>query len=182
MELIFFKVGEEYVAEFMTTANINIHIEKNNAAIKMFQKTLLDAKYSHISEFDRWCYNSVIDVDICGAIYPKYIRIVCTVEPTMAEVTCPDGEVTIIEQGAKLIKFNISATEFTAEEGMTWEQWTRSEYNSWGFHVQNIGGDTDYISADDSLWNVEVVANEDESPVSPSDVIKNGVTYSYVTV
>ena len=98
MELSFFLVGEEYVAEFMTTADINVHIEKNNAAIQMFQKTKTNAQYSHVREFDVYCYNSVIDVDICGAIYPKYIRIVCAVKPTMAEVTCPDGEVTIVEQ------------------------------------------------------------------------------------
>ena len=40
---------------------------------------------------------------------------------------------------ATLITFTIDGTEYQAEEGMTWEQWVDSEYNS-GIFIKHIDG------------------------------------------
>jgi hypothetical protein len=44
----------------------------------------------------------------------------------------------IINGGVSLITFTIAGTEYQAEEGMTWEQWVNSEYNTSNY--QNTGG------------------------------------------
>lgn len=65
--------------------------------------------------------------------------------------------------GANLITFTIGNAEYQAEEGMTWEEWCDSEYNTEsyfyaGVHVCNPNGF--YIST-----------------VTPSDIIENGKSY-----
>jgi hypothetical protein len=44
----------------------------------------------------------------------------------------------IINGGVSLITFTIAGTKYQAEEGMTWEQWVNSEYNTSNY--QNTGG------------------------------------------
>ena len=36
-----------------------------------------------------------------------------------------------------LISFTIAGTTYHAEEGMTWEQWVNSDYNTIGATIQN---------------------------------------------
>lgn len=41
--------------------------------------------------------------------------------------------------GATLINFTIDGTTYQAEEGMTWEQWCNSSYNTDGYYVREDG-------------------------------------------
>ena len=51
---------------------------------------------------------------------------------------------------ATLITFTIDGTEYKAEDGMTWQEWVGSKYNTDGYKVVEYN-DTNYISpADDS--------------------------------
>lgn len=40
---------------------------------------------------------------------------------------------------ATLINFTINGTAYQAEEGMTWEQWCNSSYNTDGYYVREDG-------------------------------------------
>ena len=39
--------------------------------------------------------------------------------------------------GAKAICFSIAGTYYPAEEGMTWEEWVNSDYNTGGYFLEN---------------------------------------------
>lgn len=40
--------------------------------------------------------------------------------------------------GSNTFKFQIDGKEYTAEGGMSWEQWVNSEYNTYGYYVGGI--------------------------------------------
>lgn len=103
MDLTFNKDGGSFVAEFVTTADFNLHIEKSGGDFRIMQKTTENGKYDSIDGLYIPAGNPVIDYDFVASIYPKYIKIVSEVEPTLAVVTSA-GEVT--EIGAKN-KFSI---------------------------------------------------------------------------
>lgn len=63
-----------------------------------------------------------------------------------------------------LLTFTVNDNEYQAEEGMTWEEWCNSEYNTYGYFIEN---ETVY-----SKWYVEFIEN-----VTPSDIILNNGVY-----
>lgn len=68
------------------TGDCNLHIERDNEGrIYLFQKTISDGKYAIIKDF--LFTDDVIDVDITGSIYPKYLKIVSTRNVTKAVLT-----------------------------------------------------------------------------------------------
>ena len=92
MELNFVKDGNQYVAEFMATADFNLHIERNERGFLIFnQRTTASGKYDRIKGTSFNDGDPVVDVDFVGSIYPKYIQVVSKVMPTMAVVTASEG-------------------------------------------------------------------------------------------
>lgn len=86
MKLNFTKDGGHYVCEFEATSDFNIHIERSVTGIIMiYQKTISDGEYDYATSL--LMNGKVIDVDIVALVYPKYIKIVSEIEPTLAEVT-----------------------------------------------------------------------------------------------
>ena len=56
-------------------------------------------------------------------------------------------EFSTVDNSANLISFTIDVTEYHAEEGMTWEEWVNSSYNTDGFELSNnviVASDKDY--------------------------------------
>lgn len=93
MELQFVKQGSRYIAEFQTTGDFNLHIErKESGFLYVNQRTTASGKYDSIRGTSFNYGDPVVDVDFVGTIYPKYIQVVSKVMPTMAEVTS-QGEV-----------------------------------------------------------------------------------------
>ena len=87
-QLIFNKVGKEYVAEFEATADFNLHIERDEPGIlALYQRTTTSGEYAEIEGTREYRYKEVYDCDFIGSIYPKYIKVVSGVEVTKAEVT-----------------------------------------------------------------------------------------------
>lgn len=43
----------------------------------------------------------------------------------------------LAHNGNKLITFTIGGTTYQAIDGMTWEEWVNSEYNTDGFYIYN---------------------------------------------
>lgn len=67
----------------------------------------------------------------------------------------------------KTITFTIGSTSYTAEVGMTWEQWCASSYNTDGYY---INGTSVYLLTD---YGTSVVGS-----ATSTDVIVDGKTYS----
>lgn len=74
--------------------------------------------------------------------------------------------------GASLINFTIGGTSYSAEEGMTWEEWCNSNYNTYGYVIDNYdgyiaaGGGHNYVAFSGSL-------------VKSTDVIINNTNYTH---
>lgn len=86
MELTFNKVGNKYEAEFELSADANLHVEfKNAASIKLYQRTT-GSGWDLVNGVKN-AAGKAIDVDLQALIYPKYIRVSCATQPTMAVVT-----------------------------------------------------------------------------------------------
>lgn len=134
MNVQFQKDGNRWVAEFQVTADFNLHLERELEGLLIVkQSTIANTKYSNVVEDNLDFYNSVLDVDFTSIVYPKFIQVISMSEPTLAEVTCPEGEVTVV---SKEIEFTISRTwsenrtiTCKAIAGMTWREWYNSEYS-----------------------------------------------------
>ncbi len=82
-----------------------------------------------------------------------------------------DGTGVVIEGLVKLISFTLSyGTEFRAEEGMTWQEWVNSEYNTENFSVQY-----GTVRIGDTQYNDYVTYNGVR--VTPTDLIVDGGVY-----
>ena len=87
MELSFVKEGRKYSAEFEVTADFNLHIERGtNGFLFVQQRTASSGQYDSIQGANFTPSDRVVDIDFVGAVYPKWIKIVSEVEPTMAVV------------------------------------------------------------------------------------------------
>lgn len=74
MELQFTKKDMSYVAEFTATGDFNLHME-SGAPIQavIYQKSVSEGKYAVAAALNG--VGSILDTDVCAAVYPKYIRI-----------------------------------------------------------------------------------------------------------
>ena len=103
MELVF-KESEQvlsskpaYEVEFEASSDFNIPIERpSDGYFLIFQKSISNGKYVEVNSVYDLESKTTIDIDFVGAVYPKWIKIVSEVEPTLAVVTSA-GEVTEIK-------------------------------------------------------------------------------------
>jgi hypothetical protein len=92
MELQFVKQGSRYIAEFQTTGDFNLHIEREESGyLYVNQRTPDTGKYDSIKGTSFNYGDSVVDVDFSFLVYPKQIQVVSKVLPTMAVVTASEG-------------------------------------------------------------------------------------------
>lgn len=88
MELSFVKEGSKYVCEIQVTSDFNLHIEREGKGfLYVQQKTTSNGNYDSVRNANFAPSDNVIDYDFTGVIYPKSIRVVSEVEPTLAVVT-----------------------------------------------------------------------------------------------
>lgn len=87
MELQFTQQENVFVAEFTAEADFNIHIEKGNGFVTLYQSGVEGGRYDLVRSLNVNNYDVVIDADCMALVYPKYMRIVSTVMPTMAVIT-----------------------------------------------------------------------------------------------
>lgn len=134
MNIQFQKEGNRWIAEFQVTADFNLHLEREGTgSLRVMQSTMSGGKYDHIRGGSFNYDDLVVDVDFTSIVYPKFIQVISMSEPTLAEVTCPEGEVTVV---SKEIEFTIRRTWSENETitckaiaGMTWREWYNSEYS-----------------------------------------------------
>ena len=87
MELTFVKKGEWYEPDFTADKDFNLHIEKANGPLNMYQTTVQGGQYEDVRGLNFGLDNTVVDIDFTALVYPKYIRVVSKVMPTLAVVT-----------------------------------------------------------------------------------------------
>lgn len=86
--LNFQKNNNSYIAEVEVASDFNLHIERDTAGYLILQvRTSPTGKFDSVGGFNASEYDQVIDYDFSALVYPKTIRIVSKVEPTMAEIT-----------------------------------------------------------------------------------------------
>lgn len=88
MNLQFLKEKTKFVAEFEATGDFNLHLERPSAgAIYLQVRGTSQGKYDSVKNVSMSDADLIFDSDFTALVYPKYIRIVSDVEPTVAVVT-----------------------------------------------------------------------------------------------
>lgn len=88
MNLEFVKDGNVFVAEFEVAGDFNLHVERPASGLfSVYQRTAQSGKYAYVEGLGSQTGKDVIEYDFTGVIYPKSIRVVSEVNPTLAVVT-----------------------------------------------------------------------------------------------
>lgn len=90
MELVFNLKTDRWEAEFEATADFNLHIEGvKEGNVSVFQRGSAEGEYAFVRNSTPYPSLSVnvYDYDFAAVVYPKYIKVSCATEPTMAVVT-----------------------------------------------------------------------------------------------
>ena len=89
MTLEFTKNQNVWSAEFKAESDFNLHIEGvKEGDVEIYQRGTESGAYSHVRGATPYpSFSNVYDFDFAGVVYPKYIKVECPVEPTMAIVT-----------------------------------------------------------------------------------------------
>jgi hypothetical protein len=121
MELNFIKDGNVFIAEFEVAGDFNLHVERKERGIfSVYQRTALNGKYAYVEDLGSQTGKGVIEYDFTGVIYPKMIKIVSEVNPTIAEVTSI-GEVTEIKSQSKEVEVTANGTmDITPDAGFAY--------------------------------------------------------------
>lgn len=111
MNLTFIKSNDRWLAEFKVSAEFNLHIEGvKQGNISLFQRTIENGAYAYISNAVPTPTSGIIyDSDFSATIYPKYIRVSCATEPTMAVVSSAE-EVEQIDVVPEAVDFSFRLT------------------------------------------------------------------------
>lgn len=122
MDITFNKVGELWEAEFEVTADFAIHLERDKVGVfRIYQRTA-GSKYALVDEVDKVYTRNVgtVDYECPSLIYPKFIKVVSGIEPTLAEIVT-DGEVTEIKSQSKVVEItNNGTTEVIPDSGFAY--------------------------------------------------------------
>ena len=90
MEILFEKKGSAWVSEFEATGDFNLHIERvSDGRFLVHQKSVAGGEYDIVDTVSHMDldHKAVIDLDFTALVYPKFIKVGCATEPTMAVVT-----------------------------------------------------------------------------------------------
>lgn len=95
--LIFDSVEENgqrvYVAEFKATGPFSLHIERRESGrITVYQKSYENGKYATVKNVDIAPQDTIIDAEVPGGVFPKWIKIKSSSEVEVAEVTFEDEQ------------------------------------------------------------------------------------------
>lgn len=74
-------------SEFEATADFNLHIERPKGGMVYFYQKTAGTGYAHVDNVPWMSGKNAIDLDFTALVYPKWIKIVTEVEPTLAVVT-----------------------------------------------------------------------------------------------
>ena len=87
MELNFEKNGTRWVALFDATSDFNLHIEKGDGFLFIYQRTTDSGQYDSIKDARFNNVDKIIDIDFTAIVYPKHIKVECASLPEIAVIT-----------------------------------------------------------------------------------------------
>lgn len=96
------------------------------------------------------------------------------VNVTPTDVIQADANYTLAAP-ATLISFTIAGTSYQAEQGMTWQQWVDSSYNTGGFYT--VDGNNIVYMSDSGRVSTEGFAGDVVSKTE--EIVANGIYYRY---
>lgn len=77
-----------YVAEFKATGPFSLHIERRESGrITVYQKSYENGKYATVKNVDIAPQDTIIDAEVPGGVFPKWIKIKSSSAVEVAEVT-----------------------------------------------------------------------------------------------
>ena len=111
MTIEFLKKDEGWVAEFEATADFNLHLEGVvEGNVNIYQRTTASGGYTLVRGATPYpSYSNVYDYDFTALVYPKFIKVVCPVQPSYAEVMST-GEVTELKYQSKAVEITENGT------------------------------------------------------------------------
>ena len=111
MELKFTKEHGGWVSEFEATADFNLHVEGvYEGNVSIYQRGTAGGGYAFVKDSrPAPSAGTVYDYDFTSLVYPKFIKVVCTEEPTYAEVVTT-GEVTELKHQSKAVEITANGT------------------------------------------------------------------------
>ena len=121
MTIDFLKKDEGWVAEFEATADFNLHLEGVvEGNVNIYQRTTASGGYTLVRGATPYpSYSNVYDFDFSALVYPKFIKVVCPVQPSYAEVMST-GEVTELKYQSKAVEITENGTtSITPDAGFT---------------------------------------------------------------
>lgn len=89
-----------------------------------------------------------------------------------------NGDLYLVEGAATLISFTIDGTAYQAEEGMTWQEWVNSSYNTYGCTIE--GSSVKGKGNNGSPTYIYINQNSSLTLVSSTDSIIKNATYEDV--
>lgn len=165
MELNFIKVFDRWVAEFTATEDFNIHIEGVKLGnLSIFQKGTENGGYAFVNgAVPTPSAGTVYDCDFSATIYPKYMKVSCTTEPTLAVVTS-GTEVVVNEVVPENLdfKFRVNMEETDSTVNGEVEGNFNGTYNTVAAFAKNYGTVEDYgysVKDEDTLNKVDMKIN-----------------------
>lgn len=87
MEITFTKIDNKYVSEFQVTSDFNLHLERSEGGTLNIEQRTAQGQYVAIKDAKFPLMDKVIDCDFSALVYPKYIKIISDINPTLAVVT-----------------------------------------------------------------------------------------------
>ena len=121
MELVFNKVNDRWISEFKTDSDFNLHIEGVvEGNVSVFQRSTESGEYAYVRGSTPYpsTFSTVYDHDFSAILYPKYIKVSCATEPTLAVVTDDRGPIVKIEH-----HFEFNDLEYCEDEWMIGAEW-----------------------------------------------------------
>lgn len=87
MEITFTKINNKYVSEFQVTSDFNLHLERSEGGTLNIEQRTAQGQYVAVKDAKFPLRDKVIDCDFSALVYPKYIKIISDINPTLAVVT-----------------------------------------------------------------------------------------------
>lgn len=113
---------------------------------------------------------SAMDALLVEANVGKYYKFTGTTDSNYT-----NGDIYLVEGGATLINFTIDGTAYQAEEGMTWQEWVNSSYNTYGCTIE--GSSVKGKGNNGSPTYIYINQNSSLTLVSSTDSIIKNATY-----
>ena len=142
-----------------------------NGTYDVTEKASVNVNVPTASAVEEVATASAMDALLVEANVGKYYKFTGTTDSNYT-----NGDIYLVEGGgAALINFTINGTAYQAEEGMTWQEWVNSSYNTYGCTIE--GSSVKGKGNNGSPTYIYINQNSSLTLVSSTDSIIKNATY-----